>query len=152
MPTIDDEYVKFPENKIRIEHRNKKISAGAGIGIRIKKSDTPEHLCFEVIMFFNEIDYSILFEKICVKIQPEWKNSSQLLEIAKEIHSEDFSKKAFFESFLLSSLHFIVEIKENNLLFYVSAHAPSTRQNYMDFSKSTTKHNHDVIGWLHDIE
>lgn len=149
---IDKDYVKFPENKIRIDHSNKKIAAEHGIAIKVMKSDTVEHLCFAVIIFFAGGRHSILFEKICVKIQPEWKNSSQLLDVAKEIHSEDFSRKAFFESFLLSSLFFTVEVKEKGLLFFVSAHAPSRVQNYTDFSRSNLKHNHNVINWLRDIE
>ncbi|MFA7193776.1 MAG: hypothetical protein WC087_02580 [Candidatus Paceibacterota bacterium] len=154
MRYIDNDYAVFPKKdtkrrpKIQLDRSDKKIAKGCGLAIKILKSDTPQHLCFEVIMFFPGTKRVRIFNKICVKIEPEWRDSSQLLEVAAEIHSGDLSRKEIFETFLIKSLFFIVEIKEDGLKFYISAHAPSKIQNYTDFSKSTTKHNNDTINWL----
>lgn len=140
---------RIPEDKIQIDHANKRLALNAGLSIMVMRHCSENQIAFQVRMNFEGGREIILFERISMEIQDDWKNHEKIREAVKEILDGNEEHVLFIEEFILSSLLIRVEVEaDGGLHFILSFHACANKQHFCDYSTNTKKHRNDVFGWL----
>lgn len=140
----------FASKKIHI-HGPFKIALGAGIKFAFFMNEKAEILAFRVLLHFPGGRESILFHKIQIPINKDWKNNT-IATICEELSRGDEENVGELVKFITAVTFIRIDCFSEKTKFFLDVKIPiKSHDKHCHTAHQSTKSNLDIPGFLSEV-